>query len=846
MASKYILSRDQFLINESGNSNQLFNFLNEVGPELMEMLDKIKPVLPESVSDEFIEKSQRYSAELDRIGFADEAKLEHVLYSMGTSGVTLFEESNFQIENVVNHYYSLNEGVIDILKGIWNALTDNGSPSGIAHLLLDIIGLVDIPIPVAPPLTVGMIADGLNAIWYLFEGQYGSAIISAVAAAIPFAGDLAKGLKLSKGFKKINKLAETAFKTGKADKEALKILSKEDPAALERFIEIASQAKPIVSFFAELSKAVGRIIETIMRTWPMSMLFGGLGKRLGKWLDGAVEPITKNLDSALNDISAITKNSDEINLAVKAGDASKITGDIADVLKNVGKDLETARAAGNVTRVKELEQILQTTVEKGLPGAGQFVKNGRLIDVAASNIKITDDLLKKSGKEIDKALEEGWSKYADAWTEVHRALGEGVSPADLRKLEELKGLWIEQRKAEILASGLKKLDEVPAEELVKILGNSAETAASGSNFSAKLIADISDDPAKMSKFFNGIVANPKTLAKLEELGPETVALYRMFAKNPAVVKDIATTGLKAVEHFEKLAATAGKWTRAVHASRLNRNRLIIAKYLIGAPLQCPIASLGQGNMGGIDALAAWSPTVKMGESSKFILSRNRFLFEDEAQPKEAPTVSAKLDSEIKELKTKNPRVLGPGSYVDICQSHVAKVIDDLSTTATFPPKDSSLVKSNNRVTDAGSANDVNVQNQKSVENVLKQMGVPAPISDAGMMTTIPNNASVYDVVHERIYQDMTYGGLWYLLAAVMTGDKQYDEVKGSIKSLLKEYAAKYKDVQGNRISTNAISFYPSPGEVAVIQGELDQLDNDPNYKPWFFGGVSSTDIIKMF
>ena len=286
MASKYILSRDQFLINESGNSNQLFNFLNEVGPELMEMLDKIKPVLPESVSDEFIEKSQRYSAELDRIGFADEAKLEHVLYSMGTSGVTLFEESNFQIENVVNHYYSLNEGVIDILKGIWNALTDNGSPSGIAHLLLDIIGLVDIPIPVAPPLTVGMIADGLNAIWYLFEGQYGSAIISAVAAAIPFAGDLAKGLKLSKGFKKINKLAETAFKTGKADKEALKILSKEDPAALERFIEIASQAKPIVSFFAELSKAVGRIIETIMRTWPMSMLFGGLGKRLGKWLDG--------------------------------------------------------------------------------------------------------------------------------------------------------------------------------------------------------------------------------------------------------------------------------------------------------------------------------------------------------------------------------------------------------------------------------------------------------------------------------------------------------------------------------------------------------------------------------
>ena len=88
MASKYILSRDQFVINESDNSNPLFDFLNEVGPDLMQMLDTIKPVLPESVSDEFIENSQRYDAALSQSGFSENSKLEHILYAMGTTGVT--------------------------------------------------------------------------------------------------------------------------------------------------------------------------------------------------------------------------------------------------------------------------------------------------------------------------------------------------------------------------------------------------------------------------------------------------------------------------------------------------------------------------------------------------------------------------------------------------------------------------------------------------------------------------------------------------------------------------------------------------------------------------------------
>ncbi len=844
MASKYILSRDQFLINESEISNPLFNFLNEVGPELMEMLDQIKPVLPESVSDEFIENSQRYSAALDQANFSENSKLEHILYAMGTSGVALFTESNFKLDSVIEHYYSINEDFFDTLRSIWNALTENGSPLGILHLILDIIGFIPatyigIPIDIA--------ADGLNAIIYLFEGQYGSALISAIAAALPGIGDAAKALKLAKGFKKINNLAEVAFKTGKADAGIVKALSKEDPGTLAKFLDIFSGAKPVIAFFVNLVKGVGRGIEALLRSWPVSMLFGGLGKRLGKWLDEAVTPITKNLDSAIDDMATLTsKGSDDITAAVKSGDASKVADTGTDLVKELADDLAAAKAAGNTAEVKRIEGILQTRIEKGLPGAGRFVQGGRLLDVVNSNLKISDDLLKKGGKELEQYLEKGWEDYISVWKEVKKVEGVPLTASDLNKIEELKTLWIEGRKAEALFAGMKKIDDIPAEELVKLTGNAAEVSTKkGANFSARLVADISGDPAKLSKFFNGILANPKTLAKLEEAGPGVVGMYRLFAKNPEVYVDIAKAGSGAIKRFDDLAKVGGKWSQALRKSRLVRNKLIIAKNIIGAPLRCPIAELGQGNIGGIEALSTFS--LKK-ESTRFILSRNQFLLEADETPTESTTPSAELDAELKNAK-RGKAIFGPLIYVDICQSHVNKAIDEIALTATFPPADSSLVKTGPKreFVAAGVNSEATISNQEAVDATLAQMGITPPISDAGMMSGLPADATIQEVVAERVGTDWQYGGLWYMLAAVMTRDIEYSSVKSKIKSALKEYENNYKRTAGNKVTTGAISFYPSPGEAQLIKSELEKLDADPSYSPNFFGSsVSASDLLKMF
>ena len=850
MASKYILSRDQFLLNESVDSQPLFSFLNEIGPDLLEMLNTIKPVLPESVSDEFIQNSQKYSADLASVGFEEESKLEHILYAMGTSGLTLFTESNFQIQTVIDQYYSINEGVVDFLRSLWNMLTEEGSPMGILHLVLDIIGFIPatyigIPIDIA--------ADGLNAIIYLFEGQYGSAIISAVAAAIPGIGDFAKSLKLAKGFKNINKFAEVAFKTGKADKNILRILAKEDPSTLAKFTEMFSSAKPVASFFVSLVKGIGRGIEALLRTWPISMLFGGIGKSLGKWLDEAVTPITKNLDNAVDEMQLISKGSDNITAAIKTGDASKIADNTASVLDDIVDELNVARSAGNAKRVKELEQILQTTVEKGLPGAGQFVKNGRLIDVATQNIKISDDLLKKGGKDLDKFLEKGWDEYFAEWKKVKGAMGETFSASDLKKIEELKTAWIEMRKAEALAAGLKSLDDIPADDLVKLIGNSAETAAKGTNFSAKLVAEISNDPAKLKKFFTGILADPKALAKLEEAGPQVVGLYRMFAKNPEVVVDIAKSGQAAAKHFDEIAKVGGTWTKSVIGSRFRRNQLIIAKNLIGAPLRCPVASLGQGNVGGLDALlgsfgVGAKPTLKTESIYRNIFTRSQFLLEEESA--DTTKVSDQIESQLEEVKQKRRLVtLGPLSYVDVCQSHINQVVTDLAKTATLPPADSTIVKNGPQTVyiGAGASSGAAIENQEAVDNTLAQLGYATPISSTGMLVSLPADATLLEVAEERIREDMPQGGLWYMLGAVMTNDVPYSELKSKIKSALNDYENKYKRTAGNKALTGEISFYPSPSEINFIKSELADLEADPSYKPQFFGGgVTAEDLIKLF
>jgi hypothetical protein len=147
----------------------------------------------------------------------------------------------------------------------------------------------------------------------------------------------------------------------------------------------------------------------------------------------------------------------------------------------------------------------------------------------------------------------------------------------------------------------------------------------------------------------------------------------------------------------------------------------------------------------------------------------------------------------------------------------------------------------------GASSVATIDNQEAVDQTLAQFGLTPPISDAGMLVEIPSDATVIDVISERIGIDSAYGGLWYMLAAVMTGDINYILVKSKIKAALSDYENNYRRTAGNAKVTGLISFYPSPDEAAAIKAELAQLDSDPNYIPSFFGpSITSSELNKMF
>ena len=134
-----------------------------------------------------------------------------------------------------------------------------------------------------------------------------------------------------------------------------------------------------------------------------------------------------------------------------------------------------------------------------------------------------------------------------------------------------------------------------------------------------------------------------------------------------------------------------------------------------------------------------------------------------------------------------------------------------------------------------------------VDSTLKQLGYASPISSTGMLTSLSSDATLLEVAEERIREDMPYGGLWYMLGAIMTNDLPYNSIKSKIKSAIKDYETKYRKTAGNKAMTGEISFYPSPTELSIIKSELAKLEADPSYQPHFFGGsVNAEDLIKMF
>lgn len=197
--------------------------------------------------------------------------------------------------------------VMSIIKMLWNGLTEGGSPIGIFQFILDIVGLIgDFFGP------IGLIADVINGIIYLYREKYMLALISFIAAMIPFGGNVLKGwLQTSKIAKPVMDVGGIYLKEGskvgaKVTDDAAKVIAKSAPESLKALDYIAKTAKEAVGgvsgFIAKFfDKFLGKLVGWIpLIGKPLKAFFEGVasvissfGSRVGKFADDIPQAMTK-------------------------------------------------------------------------------------------------------------------------------------------------------------------------------------------------------------------------------------------------------------------------------------------------------------------------------------------------------------------------------------------------------------------------------------------------------------------------------------------------------------------------------------------------------------------------
>ena len=242
-------------------------------------------------------------------------------------------------------------GILTILKNLWNTLTEGGSAWGIVHLILDVIGLIGDAFTVVG-LPIGVVADLLNAVLYFYRGKAMLGVISVIAAAIPFGGDILKGFKpvlktLTKPFSKL--MTKGAGKS--ITKEAAEILVKGDARLFKSGGRFFGYIKKIFgTAFAKVLKVIRYILDDVIG--KVVKYIPGLGPYLQKFFKGMADKVNivaenlmvigKTFDTQIE--KAMIKEADStfkaLNIAMsKKGQKILIKGDNV-VIKEGGKILK--------------------------------------------------------------------------------------------------------------------------------------------------------------------------------------------------------------------------------------------------------------------------------------------------------------------------------------------------------------------------------------------------------------------------------------------------------------------------------------------------------------------------
>jgi hypothetical protein len=839
MASKYIQSREAVLAMNPGDAERLSNFINEFGESLINIIEnctiRIQDVQTATDSAEF----RQYQESMESAGFnqSEITQIEHTLFAKGLIGENLFVESNYQITKIVEEYTAINEGVVDFLVGLWNALTEDGSPIGILQFLIDLIGFFPLP------YRLDIAADALNAVIYMFRGRWLDAGISAVAAFLPGVGDMAKVAKYGKNAAKLEKAFESIIKTGKAEEKLIAELAA-DSSSKVVLDGLSTVGSSMTKLFHGIVSGIGYILSTPPISW---LTFGGskwLGKKMISWVDDVITPISRNLEKFGE--RSLT-GGDDVAALIKSGDISKISDNLDELI--------AAGKFGDIAQQIPFRKMLQR-----------------------SEIAFTD-AMKADPDLFRKAVDANYDKFKNALIDFRSGMKKPLEKAELDVLDgEMRAIYYEMETNKLFAKGLLKLDEAGGDILAKYWSAGA-IGAKGTSLSGDIFKSLKNDPEEIKKFFGYIVSKPELVKALNDSGPGVTQLFRVFAKNPEIAVKISEAGAEAASKFAKLEGQLGDLGVALVRRRFNRNRLIIAKYLIGAPLRCPVNFMNKGVSvlsGTVSKMFAdETPKDKKGfgqfnEGLKHIKYRYEFLSEADKKEDEfnkssefsewsstveqntnvivqTEELKKEVAAETKEVADKQlTAIIGPKSFNDICLSVQAQVIDNTAVSKTLTDTSGHSGDHQPKIQEISGATPMSAtENDEAVNQTLRQAGVPEISNSSEGIFVEYNDATDPNLIAEsRLDADLSVRGLWYHLAQIQNGELSYSgQTVGKVEALLDLYAGFYIKVSKNASRLGKPTLYPNPIEVDWIKMELAKLKSDPSYTPNFFGADVNPNVL---
>lgn len=249
-------------------------------------------------------------------------------------------------------------GVSGLLKKLWNALTEDGTPIGILHLVLDIVGLLGDAFP-----PVGLIADLLNAVIYFYrasiaeEGKAGTfwllGSINLIAAFLFGSGDMLKLLK--PGAKAAAPVMEAILRGGaKGGADAIaKIPIKERGPAIRllRFI-----SKNIAGIFGKASSLLGKFFGEFLAKITGWLPF------IGTPLKSVFESIGKVFAKSGDSMLIFSKEFDTVEKIAAKAETAAAQAAISNSLKKSGYKYVKDSADPSLVLIKNESDVIEATM----------------------------------------------------------------------------------------------------------------------------------------------------------------------------------------------------------------------------------------------------------------------------------------------------------------------------------------------------------------------------------------------------------------------------------------------------------------------------------------------------